>query len=99
MIYSPRFHRQDRRFYSLPAGIIFRTVSTGLVTCRMVIFSVKEIPQAAEIQTEIPLTLKRQDLPASVQFEYPDFQYAVRMQEVHIQYGNKQILNGYKLGQ
>ena len=57
------------------------------------LFYIKEIPEAAEIQTEISLSLKQKNLPAAVHFAYPDFQYAVRMQQVHIQYGDKKILD------
>ena len=57
-------------------------------------FSVKEIPEAAGIQTEIPLALKRKDLPAAVHFDYPDFRYAVHgCERFTFNMGNKKILN------
>jgi molybdate transport system ATP-binding protein len=34
------------------------------------------------------------DFPSSVSFDYPDFQYAVRMRQVHIRYEEKNILEG-----
>jgi molybdate transport system ATP-binding protein len=49
-----------------------------------------EIPDRYSAFREMPV----KDFPSSMQFSYPDFSYAVRMRNVHIEYDGKKILDG-----
>jgi len=53
---------------------------------------IKEKKEASRSQSEISLSIRQKELPAALHFSYPDFQYAVRMQHVQVQYGDKCIL-------
>jgi molybdate transport system ATP-binding protein len=57
------------------------------------VFIHKKISAAAGIPNEIPLHVKSKELPAGRQPDFTDFQFAVRMRQVNIQYGEKHILN------
>jgi molybdate transport system ATP-binding protein len=41
-----------------------------------------------------PKAMPVKDFPSSMHFSYPDFKYAVRMRNVHVQYEGKKILDG-----
>jgi molybdate transport system ATP-binding protein len=41
-----------------------------------------------------PKAMPVKDFPSSMHFSYPDYKYAVRMQNVHVQYEGKKILEG-----
>jgi molybdate transport system ATP-binding protein len=41
-----------------------------------------------------PINRSIKDFPSSVSFTYPEFQYAVRMHQVHVRYEEKNILEG-----
>ena len=49
-----------------------------------------EIPDPDVAFREMPV----KDFPSSIHFSYPDFRYAVRMRNVHIEYDGKKILEG-----
>ncbi len=53
-----------------------------------ILSSPAEFPETAI--RELPL----KDFPSSMHFSYPDFRYAVRMRNIHIEYGGKKILDG-----
>jgi len=50
----------------------------------------EDIPDPGVARREMPV----KDFPSSMHFSYPDFEYAVRMQNVHIEYDGKKILDG-----
>jgi molybdate transport system ATP-binding protein len=52
----------------------------------------KEIPADQVEKNEIPSHVRPRELPLGVNPDFPDFEFAVRMHEVNVQYGEKHIL-------
>jgi len=52
--------------------------------------SPSDLPDPMFLMREMPV----KEFPSSIAFSYPDFNYAVRMRNVHIEYNGKKILNG-----
>jgi len=57
-------------------------------------FIVKETPEEIRIRPFIADQSTQRNFPATIPYAFPDFRYTLRMHRVHVQYGDKQVLEG-----